>query len=83
MLISPSDTLGLLDKETEQTGFDQWLIGDQFLQNYYSIFDYENKQIGFIESNTDMKLISQYETEDKLLEKQEKIKNAAKVANKL
>ena len=83
MLISPSDTLGLLDKETEQTGFDQWLIGDQFLQNYYSIFDYENKQIGFIESNTDMKLISQYETEDKLLEKQEIIKNAAKVANKL
>ena len=27
-----------------------WILGDIFLQNYYSIYDYPNKRIGLIES---------------------------------
>jgi hypothetical protein len=27
-----------------------WILGDIFLQNYYSIYDYPNKRIGLVES---------------------------------
>lgn len=36
----------------------KWIVGDQFLQNYYSIFDFENKRIGLIEANKDHKIIA-------------------------
>jgi len=28
----------------------KWVLGAQFLQNYYSIYDFENHRIGLIES---------------------------------
>ena len=28
----------------------KWVIGVQFLQNFYSIFDIQNKKVGLIES---------------------------------
>jgi len=31
-------------------GSQNWLLGAQFLQNYYSIFDYDNKKVGLIRS---------------------------------
>ena len=32
----------------------KWVVGIQFLQNFYSIFDYENKRIGLIEATDEM-----------------------------
>jgi len=29
---------------------DHWILGLNFFNNYYTVFDYENKQIGFVES---------------------------------
>ena len=31
---------------------DYWVLGDIFLQNYYSIYDYPNKKVGLIQSRT-------------------------------
>lgn len=31
-------------------GSQNWLLGAQFMQNYYSIFDYEKKKIGLVPS---------------------------------
>ena len=28
----------------------KWVVGAEFLQNYYSIYDFKNKKIGLIES---------------------------------
>ena len=28
-----------------------WIFGDQFMKQYFTIFDYENKKVGFIRSN--------------------------------
>ena len=35
-----------------------WVIGDQFLKHYYTIFDYKNQRIGFIESNLNASSVS-------------------------
>ena len=46
LLLQPWDSAGLgLDSKE-----DAWVLGDQFLQNYYSIYDAEKKQIGLVES---------------------------------
>ena len=29
-----------------------WVLGDQFLHNYYTIYDFDKKKIGMIESST-------------------------------
>jgi hypothetical protein len=31
---------------------DYWLLGDVFLRNYYTIFDEQNQQIGFVPHKT-------------------------------
>ena len=31
---------------------DYWVLGDIFLKNYYSIYDYPNKQVGLIASKS-------------------------------
>ena len=49
LLISPSGALNLEDPATAP----YWIVGDQFLQSYYSIFDFENKRIGLIEAKSD------------------------------
>jgi len=48
LLISPWQFAGLGGKPGEQ----YWVMGAQFLQNYYSIYDFKNKKVGFIESVT-------------------------------
>lgn len=30
-----------------------WIMGDQFLQNYYTIFDVEQGKVGLIQSNNE------------------------------
>jgi hypothetical protein len=34
----------------KQRGEDYWVLGTQFLKNYYSIYDFKNKKIGLVES---------------------------------
>jgi hypothetical protein len=33
-----------------ESGSKNWLLGDSFMQNYYTVFDYEQKRIGIAES---------------------------------
>ena len=39
---------------TDDFGSDKWVLGAQFLMNYYSIYDYKNKRMGLIESNREV-----------------------------
>ena len=48
LLLQPWDSAGLGLKASE----DAWVLGDLFLQNYYSVYDYEKKKIGLVESKT-------------------------------
>lgn len=48
LLISPWTFQGLGGKKGEE----YWVMGAQFLQNYYSIYDFKNKKIGLVESTT-------------------------------
>jgi len=50
LLISPWQFAGLGGKQGEE----YWVMGAQFLQNYYSIYDFKNKQIGLVESVTSL-----------------------------
>jgi len=43
--LTPSDT-----KFGREDGGNYWVLGDIFLQNYYSIYDYPNEKIGLVES---------------------------------
>lgn len=76
MLISPSDSMNLVDDKSKAENAGEWIIGDQFLQNYYSIFDFKNKRIGFVESNDDKKAISKIESKEKYDEKKKSVKNS-------
>lgn len=33
-----------------KAGEEYWVMGAQFLQNYYSIYDFKDKRIGLVES---------------------------------
>lgn len=48
LLINPWEFQGLGGKEGEE----YWVLGAQFLQNYYTIYDFGKKQIGLVESKT-------------------------------
>lgn len=43
--LTPSDT-----KFGESSNFGYWVLGDIFLQNYYSIYDLPEQQIGLVEN---------------------------------
>ncbi|KAJ5635265.1 Aspartic-type endopeptidase ctsD [Penicillium longicatenatum] len=53
--ISPEDYIGASSTDGcvstivgyQSSGADQWLVGDVFLKNVYSVFDFDNGQIGF------------------------------------
>lgn len=32
------------------SGSQNWLLGDQFLQQFYTIYDYKNKKVGLVEA---------------------------------
>lgn len=48
LLISPWQFMGLGGRPGEE----YWVMGAQFMQNYYTIFDFQNKKIGLVESIT-------------------------------
>ena len=50
LTLSPSDDIGIVGNNKEE----YWVMGAQFLQNYYSIFDFKTKRIGFVESKSAM-----------------------------
>ena len=49
LLFTPWDFVGLGGKEK---GEEYWVLGAQFLKNYYSIYDFKNKKIGLVESKS-------------------------------
>ena len=50
MLINPWNFSGLGGKK----GDEYWVLGAQFLQHYYTIYDYGEKKIGLVESKTSL-----------------------------
>lgn len=51
LLFSPWEFKGVDMKEGEE----YWILGAQFLQNYYTMYDFEKKKIGLVESVTSTK----------------------------
>ena len=49
LLISPWDFAGLGAKSKDE---EYWILGAQFLQNYYSIYDFKDGKVGLVESVT-------------------------------
>jgi len=49
LLISPWTFAGLGKKNATD---EYWILGAQFLQNYYSVYDFEAGKIGLVESKT-------------------------------
>jgi hypothetical protein len=45
MLLTPSN-----EKFGKGAASDYWILGDIFLQNYYSIYDFPNGKVGLIDS---------------------------------
>ncbi|UKJ88202.2 aspartyl protease [Theileria orientalis] len=44
-------TLGIVpDSQEEELGFNAWTFGELFLRAYYTVYDYESRQVGFIPS---------------------------------
>jgi hypothetical protein len=43
----PSPLDGLTESSHKPTAFDFWIIGDVFLQNVYTEFDFANRFVGF------------------------------------
>ena len=46
LLFTPWEFAGLGGKEGEE----YWVLGAQFLQNYYTMYDFKQKKVGIIES---------------------------------
>ena len=48
LLFTPWNFAGLGGKPDEE----YWVLGAQFLQNYYTMYDFKDKKIGLVESST-------------------------------
>lgn len=48
IMITPWEYMGIGGNKNDE----YWVLGDQFLQNYYSIYDFKEKKIGLVESVT-------------------------------
>ena len=48
LLLTPWDFGGLGGKDGEE----YWVLGAQFLQNYYSVYDFGKSKIGLVESSS-------------------------------
>jgi len=46
LLFTPWEFAGLGGKEGEE----YWVLGAQFLQNYYTMYDFKQKKVGLVES---------------------------------
>ena len=49
LLLSPSEFKGIGKASKEE---EYWILGAQFLQNYYSIYNFEAGTIGLVESKS-------------------------------
>ena len=45
-------------------GEDYWVMGDQFMQSYYTIFDHKNWRVGLVESNNQFASAQKQEATD-------------------